>query len=268
MGKAAAQAPDPAVSTSTKPASLSHPTDDGLPTITFRGDTAFFAISSLDPYPSSPYSRRQIRIYSRSAGSAPKLSATSEVLLGLEGPLSWRPSGNLISGLIRYGYEGGGVGPEGKWDVAMMERNGLRHGGFELRETVDTWQEGRVKEMGWNSDSEVLAIWIERKEEDVGEWKFWFTADDTVQLWSMKNYHYYLKQELFSHKPKKRFTGFKWHPEHALTLYLIGKGGSILHITLTIDSVQVTNLVWETYTTRQPIPHDTASVAVVDGSEL
>jgi elongator complex protein 1 len=86
---------------------------------------------------------------------------------GLEAALSWRPSGNVISGLVRYGYEGGGEGKEGKWDVAMIERNGLRHGGFELREGKDVWQRGRVRGMSWNSDSEILAVWVERVEEDV-----------------------------------------------------------------------------------------------------
>jgi elongator complex protein 1 len=73
-----------------------------------------------------------------------------------------------MSGLVRYGYEGGGEGREGKWDVAMLERNGLRHGGFPLREEMETWEEGRVRGMSWNADSEVLAIWVERLEGDVG----------------------------------------------------------------------------------------------------
>ena len=167
LGKAAARA-QPVASSST-PSSLSHPTDDGLPTITFRGDAAFFAISSLDPYPDSSLSRRQIRIYTSSAHTPPYLSATSESLPGLEGQIDWRPSGNLLSGLVRYGYEGGGAGAKGRWEVAMLERNGLRHGGFELREGLASWQSGRVRGMKWNADSEVLAIWIEREDRDVGE---------------------------------------------------------------------------------------------------
>jgi elongator complex protein 1 len=169
LGKAAAREPGPSSSTSS---SRAHHTDDSLPTITFRGDAAFFAVSSLDPYSSDgDAARRQVRVYSRdsSAGFAPRLSATSEVLPGLEGPLEWRPSGNVISGLVRYGYPGGGVGKEGRWEVAMLERNGLRHGGFPLREGEKVWQDGRVRGMKWNADSEVLAIWIEREIEDVGE---------------------------------------------------------------------------------------------------
>jgi hypothetical protein len=74
----------------------------------------------------------------------------------------------LISGLVRYGYEGGAPGREGRWEVAMLERNGLRHGGFELREDMSNWKDGKVNGLRWNSDSEILAIWISRAEEDVG----------------------------------------------------------------------------------------------------
>lgn len=83
--------------------------------------------------------------------------------------MDWRPSGNLISSLVRYGYEGGAPGKEGRWEVAMLERNGLRHGGFELREGMGDWKDGKVKGLRWNSDSEILAIWIGRNQEDVGE---------------------------------------------------------------------------------------------------
>jgi elongator complex protein 1 len=90
-------------------------------------------------------------------------------LPGLEGAIDWRPSGNLISSLVRYGYEGGAPGKEGRWEVAMLERNGLRHGGFELREDKASWAQGSVKALRWNSDSEVLAIWLRREGGDVGK---------------------------------------------------------------------------------------------------
>ncbi|WVO22664.1 uncharacterized protein IAS62_003995 [Cryptococcus decagattii] len=250
LGKSAARQP-----THTAP-SIAHPTDHGLPLISFRGDASFFAVSSLDPYrpedseSESEYgmARRQVRIYARDAslGFQPKLSATSESLPGLEPALAWRPSGNLISTIVRYGYPGGGQGPQGRWDVAMLERNGLRHGGFQLREDKSDWEHGTVRGLGWNSDSEILAVWIER------------THTDVVQLWSMKNYHYYLKQELYSHDTQKpRFRGFKWHPEDPLSLYI-----------LCHDSIQHRTFTWDTFAARLPIPHDTASVAVIDGTRL
>ncbi|WVQ90021.1 hypothetical protein IAS59_003797 [Cryptococcus gattii] len=246
LGKSAARQP-----TDTAP-SVAHPTDHGLPVISFRGDASFFAVSSLDPYhpegSGSDQARRQVRIYARdaSAGFQPKLSATSESLPGLEPALAWRPSGNLLSTIVRYGYHGGGEGRQGRWDVAMLERNGLRHGGFELREDKSDWEDGRIRGLGWNSDSEVLAVWIERIDRDV------------VQLWSMKNYHYYLKQELYSHDTQRpRFRGFKWHPEDPLSLYIICQ-----------DSIQHRTFTWDTFAARLPMPHDTASVAVIDGTRL
>jgi hypothetical protein len=43
----------------------------------------------------------------------------------------------------------------------------------------------------------------------------------------MKNYHYYLKQELFPSSTSKRFESVSWHPEQAMTLYLVEDGESL-----------------------------------------
>jgi hypothetical protein len=47
----------------------------------------------------------------------------------------------------------------------------------------------------------------------------------------MKNYHYYLKQEIHPHG-SQRFNGLYWHPEDPLKLYLAGDGGSILRFPI------------------------------------
>lgn len=44
-------------------------------------------------------------------------------------------------------------------DIVFFERNGLRHGEFTLRGN----KEHKVLEVSWNSDSTVLAIWLEIK---------------------------------------------------------------------------------------------------------
>ena len=94
----------------------------------------------------------------------------------------------------------------------------------------------------------------------------------TVQLWTMKNYHYYLKQEIITNDASnKRFRGMFWHPEKALTLYLIGECGSVSggkKADHTPATVCTRTFVWETYTSHLAMPHDTATVAVVDGGEL
>ena len=102
-------------------------------------------------------------------------------MAGLEHPLVWRPSGNLIAATQRFGFEGGGAGREGRHDVIFFERNGLRHGEFSLRvdqlgvkgKGVDLERDRKwgykVRELAWNSDSNVLAIWIEGDGGDIGK---------------------------------------------------------------------------------------------------
>jgi elongator complex protein 1 len=162
----------------------SSPDDDAIPRISWRGDGAFFVVSSLSHLPSDTSPgvstknaprRRILRVYDRQAS----LQSTSEPVAGLEHPLAWRPSGNLIAGTQRFGFEGGGQGREGRHDVVFFERNGLRHGEFGLRqaevggkgsvlEDKDRKWGYKVREMNWSSDSNVLSVWIEKDEGDVG----------------------------------------------------------------------------------------------------
>ena len=120
--------------------------------------------------------------------------------------MSWRPSGNLIVGTQRFGSAAGlASGIEGRHDVVFFERNGLRHGEFTLREKAieagamvprgRKWGY-RVRETCWSPDSNVLAIWIECDEVDVGERPFPLALSNTcqtlqkVQLWTIGNYHW------------------------------------------------------------------------------
>lgn len=91
--------------------------------------------------------------------------------------MAWRPAGNLIACVKRYGYEGGAEGEgekEARRDVVFLERNGLVHGGFRLKEDerVRKGQEGKkweVKGLSYCSSSEVLAVHISRRDGDVGK---------------------------------------------------------------------------------------------------
>jgi elongator complex protein 1 len=114
-------------------------------------------------------------VYDREAS----LQSTSEPVAGLEHPLAWRPSGNLIASTQRFGFVGGAAGREGRHDVVFLERNGLRHGEFGLRENTRMRKSDReekemvwgykVREMSWSSDSNVLAVWIRADDGDVGK---------------------------------------------------------------------------------------------------
>ena len=92
------------------------------------------------------------------------------------------------------------------------------------------------------------------------------SAYDLVQLWSMKNYHYYLKQELYPTSQSGRFSNVMWHPEQPMTLYLVEQSKPEHKDQLTPDCIQARHFVWDTYAAHLPMPNDTASVAVVDGS--
>ncbi|KAK0195983.1 pol II transcription elongation factor [Armillaria mellea] len=243
-GKSAAQAPV------TVNLGIS-PDDDVLPRISWRGDGAFFSVSSLSP---GETSHRVLRVYDRQA----VLQTTSEPVAGLEHSLSWRPSGNLIAATQRFGFEGGGIGKAGRHDVVFFERNGLRHGEFGIRvgdlnidnssETEELRWGYKVRELRWSSDSNVLALWITRKEGDV------------VQLWTIGNYHWYLKQEIVAPSSSSQpgcFTSVEWHPESALTLILTTKSQVIQR-----------TYAWITSSSPTAPPLDTGSVAVIDGSNI
>lgn len=122
LGKAAAKAPAAA-------AIGSSPDDDPIPRISWRGDGALFVVSTLSPEAENTIRRRTVCVYDREAA----LQINSEPVAGLEHPVVWRPSGNLIVGTQRFWFEGGGAGKEGKHDVVLFERNGLRHGEFGIR---------------------------------------------------------------------------------------------------------------------------------------
>lgn len=156
------------------------PLEDGRTTISWREDGAYVAINSVEAG-----SRRVIRVFTREG----VLDSASEPVDGLEGSLSWRPSGNLIAGIQRL---------SDRVDVVFFERNGLRHGQFTLRfPSLPTTDVPIYLE--WNPDSTVLAV----------------SFADVVQLWTMGNYHWYLKQEL---RTGSSCSDLAWHPEKPLRL--------------------------------------------------
>ena len=140
-----------------------------------------------------------LRVYNRDG----VLQVTAEAVAGLEHPLSWRPSGNLIVGAQRFGtFLGGGKNREGRHDIVFFEKNGLRHGEFGLRHgtpgvgpsDVKERKWGyKVKEVCWSADSNVLLVWIEEDAGDIGE--SYCSVSRTfltclVQLWTTGNYHW------------------------------------------------------------------------------
>ncbi|KAL8761308.1 MAG: hypothetical protein Q9184_002550 [Pyrenodesmia sp. 2 TL-2023] len=189
--------------------------------ISWRGDGAYVAVNSIE----DSAQRRIIRIYSREG----ILESVSETVDGLIGPLSWRPAGNLLAAVQSF---------EDKRQVIFFERNGLRHGQFPLRPLgrVGDGKEVLIRSLQWNIDSTVLAV----------------SYDDRVQLWTMGNYHWYLKQEIME-------PSLKWHPEKPLTC------------TLTSESRdKLRRFQYRFEICAGPIlpPFDHGVVAVIDGKTL
>jgi elongator complex protein 1 len=203
-GKAAAASPAPSTAVAGR-----SPDDDGLPRVSWRADGAFFCVSSLSPSPASDTARRVLRVYDRAAA----LHATSESTAGLEHAVAWRPAaggaGQLLAGTQRFGARAGlAPGREGRHDVVLFERNGLRHGEFALRPAKSASIPGaeaeagrvwgyRVRDLAWSADGGVLAVWIERDEGDAGKEvstpfrrTLALIGPCTVQLWTTGNYHW------------------------------------------------------------------------------
>ncbi|KAJ5570934.1 hypothetical protein N7535_004594 [Penicillium sp. DV-2018c] len=200
--------------------------DDASTTISWRGDGAYVAVNSVETG-----IRRVIRVYSREG----TLDSVSEPVDGLEGALSWRPSGSLIAGIQRL---------DNRVDVVFFERNGLRHGEFSLRLSeaeMQSW--GSRIHLAWNLDSTVLAV------------KF----QDRVQFWTTGNYHWYLKQEIpITVDPNSSLPySLEWHHEKALRL-VVGSSGSILDMDYVFDINHGST----------SIPDDVGALAVIDGKTL
>ena len=170
-------------------------------TISWRGDGNYIAINSI-----VSDSRRVFRVFSREG----MLDSVSEPVDGLIGALSWRPAGNLLAGIQRL---------DGCVRVVFFERNGLRHGQFDLRlnqEDRSAW--ASQISLNWNVDSSVLAV----------------RYHDRIQLWTMGNYHYYLKQEMFLYSKETcpHPITINWHPEKPLHFTLRGHGEQLAVIVL------------------------------------
>nr|XP_046262675.1 elongator complex protein 1 [Scatophagus argus]XP_046262676.1 elongator complex protein 1 [Scatophagus argus] len=208
--------------------------DDHRPRVTWRGDGQLFAVSAVCPQTGA----RKVRVWNREG----VLQATSEPINGLEQALCWKPSGNLIASTQRH---------PNKHSVVFMEKNGLLHGDFTLPFGRD---QAKVKDLLWNSDSTVLAVWLEdvtaREDEQVRTY---------IQLWTVGNYHWYLKQSLdFGRDSQKAPVCICWDPERPLRLHIMTHSWT----SISYD--------WGWTTERSPGLNaaDNANVAVIDGDKI
>lgn len=191
-------------------------------TISWRKDCEFFGLSAIELI--NDVERRIIRVFTRSG----ELVNVTEPVDGQEGQISW---GNLITSVQRQVSN-----PEEDLTVIFFEKNGLRHGQFTSRLNP---QEAQIASLEWNANNEALALQ---------------TSNNTVQIWTSKNYHWYLKQEITSLTP---LTSYKWHQEKPLTLLLS-----------TSTELQVVDLAYKTTTGPSVQGLDIGMNLVVDGTDV
>ncbi|KAI5955316.1 ELP1 [Candida jiufengensis] len=180
--------------------------DDNTVRISWRGDSEYFSVNTKEPVivedTGEMYDRRVIRVFNREG----ELDSVNEAVDGLEQNLSWKPQGALIASTQRHIDDEEG---EEVLDLVFYERNGLRHGEFNTRLNPE---EEVIQNITWNSDSEILLLQLHNR----------------VQLWTTKNYHWYLKQEVFANDIL--FT--KFHPEKPYN-FMIGTKNGLQIVDLT-----------------------------------
>ncbi|EDV26443.1 uncharacterized protein TRIADDRAFT_22184, partial [Trichoplax adhaerens] len=206
--------------------------DDGLSKLSWRGDGQYFVCNVVNQTTGA----RQLRFWSREG----ILQSTSENSDGLEGPLHWRPSGNLIATAQRK--------PQ-YYNVLFFERNGLRRSEFTLPFSDS---ETRVIDLVWNLDSKLLAVRLETTT---------FHNDMylsfSVQLWFCNNSHWYCKQEI-SFTTADRIACIQWDTDVSYRLHIATFGGKYLQY----------NWYWDVDYSQAHVAGNLSSVAVIDGDRL
>ncbi|XP_045636681.1 elongator complex protein 1 isoform X2 [Ursus americanus] len=210
------------------------PWDDHRPQVTWRGDGQFFAVSVVCPETGA----RKVRVWNREFA----LQSTSEPVAGLGPALAWKPSGSLIASTQE---------KPNQQDIVFFEKNGLLHGHFTLPFLKD---EVKVNGLLWNADSTVLAVWLEdlQRAENC-------TLKTYVQLWTVGNYHWYLKQSLpFSTCGKSKLVSLTWDPVTPSRLHVLCQGWHYLCY----------DWHWTTDRSSGENSGDMANVAVIDGNRV
>ncbi|XP_014637538.1 PREDICTED: elongator complex protein 1 isoform X1 [Ceratotherium simum simum] len=210
------------------------PWDDHRPQVTWRGDGQFFAVSVVCPETGA----RKVRVWNREFA----LQSTSEPVAGLGPALAWKPSGSLIAST---------QDKPNQQDVVFFEKNGLLHGHFTLPFLKD---EVKVNGLLWNADSTVLAVWLEDLQREENS-----TLKAYVQLWTVGNYHWYLKQSLpFSTCGKSKIVSLMWDPVTPYRLHVLCQGWHYLCY----------DWHWTTNRSSGDNSSDMANVAVIDGNRV
>ncbi|XP_063627184.1 putative elongator complex protein 1 [Cydia splendana] len=195
--------------------------------ISWRGDGNLYAIGFLMD------GIRRFKVFDREG----HLQYTSEKQPGLEANLSWRPSGNVIATTQKI---------NDNYVVAFFEKNGLKHGGFDI--PVDAQTE--VQDLAWSSDSEIIALQCYNKG----------TSSHSLLLFTTGNYHWYLKQTLTFNSYQK-ISKIIWDNDFEVA------NNKKLHLVLSNGQHYTYSWIWNINHSRGKCSNDDAVVVVIDGKK-
>ncbi|CDW56846.1 Elongator complex protein 1 [Trichuris trichiura] len=123
-------------------------------------------------------------------------------------PICWRPSGGRIV-CCEFSHEDSPT-------IIIFEEKGLKHHQFSLPKFFTGFE---VCFMAWSSQSDVLALHLRSQANDA----------DYVLLYTICNYHWYLKKTLCFVAPKS-VTCLKWEAEQPRSLHIVFNDWSCLHL--------------------------------------
>eukprot|EP00127_Corallochytrium_limacisporum_P000989 Clim_evm73s33 gene=Clim_evmTU73s33 len=167
-----------------------HRTQDPRAYIAWRGDDEYFAVNAVDEHEAEGKAfERHVRIFNREG----QLHSLGVEVLGLEGPITWRPDGRMLAAVQRLPH---------RYDIIFFERNGLRHNEFSLIHTdakskdvkggghivsqaagsTDVWD---VVSITFNESSDALGIHMQNR----------LQTHSLLQVWKMSNYKWDCQQE-------------------------------------------------------------------------
>jgi elongator complex protein 1 len=158
--------------------------------ISWRSDGEYFVVNFID----SEAECRKFQVFNR---ESVLYSTVENDINVLDSPITWKFSKSLIASSI-YRFK--------KHEIVFFERNGLVHGGFPLPFAFNTM---KVKEILWNLDSSILCVWSEKTDSESNKYDF---VQSVVQLWTMTNYYWYLKQS-YNFEMSNKVTALSWDPE-------------------------------------------------------
>jgi elongator complex protein 1 len=208
--------------------------DDKKARICWRSDGEYFVVHFIDLSTNS----RKFQVFNREGNLHSTIEKNVNIL---DAPIAWKYSkSNIAASINRLN----------KHEIIFFEKNGLAHGSFNLPFTP-----GQMKVNGiyWNLDSTILCIWSELVNENNANSSEY---QSIVQLWSVSNYYWYLKQSYHFSMPNK-VTCVSWDPEDSYKLHLITKQGQYINY----------KLGW-TVNNCNKVKDYNGSIAVIDSSNV